>query len=371
MTLRLSLLLVSVSRAAHGFGVTTTTSRYATRYVAPATTRRLQSSATAATETEQSTNIIDGKTVAMDIRSELRQRLSQLASVSNSTAAPIIPGLAVILVGSRRDSQTYVNMKKKACADVGIASYGYDYEESVTQAEILSKVQELNEDDNVHGILIQLPLPPHLDERLLLNTVHPDKDVDGLHPENIAKLAMQQERQQMWDYDNALDRLPFSVPCTPLGCVELLDRYNITMAGKHVVMVGRSNMVGLPLSMLMLHRRASVTIVHSQSQNIEALVSQGDIVVVAVGKAHLVTASWLKEGAVVVDVGINSIDLSPAEQQARNTKRNYRLVGDVDFDAVESKCSMITPVPGGVGPMTIAMLLRNTVNACLRARGQL
>mmetsp|Transcript_9558 Transcript_9558/g.22468 ORF Transcript_9558/g.22468 Transcript_9558/m.22468 type:complete len:287 (-) Transcript_9558:367-1227(-) len=275
------------------------------------------------------------------------------------------PGLAVILVGSRRDSQTYVRMKKKACNEVGISSFGYDYAETVTEEELLSKISELNARDDVHGILVQLPLPTHLDEHTILEHVAPEKDVDGLHSANVASLAMQGthgDRSEDW---SDLSNLPFTVPCTPLGCLELLDRSDVDIAGKHAVVIGRSNLVGLPVSLLLLHREATVTIVHAGTQRIEEHVSQGDIVISAAGKAHLVQPNWLKEGAVVVDVGINSIDLPPEE--VKEGGKAYKLVGDVDFDAVQDKCSKITPVPGGVGPMTIAMLLRNTLSACKRS----
>jgi 5,10-methylene-tetrahydrofolate dehydrogenase/methenyl tetrahydrofolate cyclohydrolase len=311
--------------------------------------------------------LIDGKAIAKQIRQELKEQVAAMAP-------SIQPGLAVILVGSRRDSQTYVNMKTKACAQVGIASFGYDYDESVMQEELLAKIEELNNDDKVHGILVQLPLPSHINEKIVLNAVSPDKDVDGLHPENVAKLATQdthraksvssEESSSSWSYDD-LSSLPFSVPCTPLGCLELLDRSGVDIAGKHAVVVGRSDLVGLPLSFLLLHRDATVTVVHSKSKSIESIVSQADIVIAAVGKAGLIKGDWIKEGAVVIDVGINSVDLPPEEVQ--EGKKPYKLVGDCDFESCSQKASKITPVPGGVGPMTIAMLLRNTVNACQRS----
>lgn len=275
------------------------------------------------------------------------------------------PGLAVILVGSRRDSQTYVNMKKKACAGVGIASFGYDYDETVSQEDLLAKIKELNERKDVHGILVQLPLPAHVDEKVILDSIDPEKDVDGLHPDNVSKLALQGTHGNKQGYWEDLSNIPFSVPCTPLGCLELLDRSGVEISGKRAVVIGRSNLVGLPVSFLLLHRNATVTIVHSRTQNIEDEVARADIVIAAVGRANLVKASWLKEGAVVIDVGINSVDLPP--DQVVEGKKPYKLVGDVDFDDAVGKCSKITPVPGGVGPMTIAMLLRNTVNSCKRA----
>ena len=313
--------------------------------------------------------VIDGKRIAADIRSEIQQVVHTMKQQEPQQ----VPGLAVVLVGSRRDSQTYVNMKKKACEEVGIQSFGYDYDASVSQEELLNKIIELNEQDDIHGILVQLPLPSHIDEETILNAIDPEKDVDGLHPYNVAKLASQGTHNSktgsgddvdIWSKGN-LDRIPFSVPCTPLGCIELLDRSDVDIKGKHAVVIGRSNLVGLPISFLLLHRDATVTIVHSKTTNIEQEVSKGDIVIAAVGRAHLVKDSWIKGGAVVIDVGINSVDIPPNERK-EGSKKTYKLVGDVDYDSVSSKCSKITPVPGGVGPMTIAMLLRNTLNACRR-----
>eukprot|EP00980_Cylindrotheca_fusiformis_P004514 scaffold961_cov122-Cylindrotheca_fusiformis.AAC.22 len=307
-----------------------------------------------------SSRIIDGKSIAADIRNELKEEICQMNEQGQPT-----PGLAVILVGSRRDSQTYVNMKKRACRQVGITSFGYDYDENVTQAELMAKISELNARDDVHGILVQLPLPLHLDEHAILEHLSPKKDVDGLHSVNVANLAMQSTHGNRADHWTDLANLPFAVPCTPLGCLELLDRSNVDVAGKNAVVIGRSNLVGLPISLLLLHREATVTIVHSGTKDIEQHVSRGDIVVSAAGQAHLVQPNWLKEGAVVVDVGMNSVDLRPDEVVEGG--KTYKLVGDVDFDAVVGKCSKITPVPGGVGPMTIAMLMRNTISACKRS----
>lgn len=303
--------------------------------------------------------IIDGKAIAADIRQEIKNEISQMSAAGHS-----IPGLAVILVGARRDSQTYVNMKKKACAEVGIKSFGYDFDETVTQDELLAKIEELNSRDDIHGILLQLPVPKHLNEKALLDALSPAKDVDGLHPENVARLATQGTHGDKSDWKK-LDSIPFSVPCTPLGCIELLDRSGVEIEGKKAVVIGRSNLVGMPVSFLLLHRNATVTIVHSRTQSIEDEVSKADIVIAAVGKALLVKDSWLKDGAVVIDVGINSIELPP--ELVPEGKKPYKLVGDVDFESAVDKCSKITPVPGGVGPMTIAMLLRNTVNACKRS----
>jgi 5,10-methylene-tetrahydrofolate dehydrogenase/methenyl tetrahydrofolate cyclohydrolase len=318
------------------------------------------SSTTTAAATIPPEKIIDGKAIAAAIRQELKVEIDD-----RKTSGLTVPGLAVILVGSRRDSQTYVSMKKKACREVGIASFGYDFPADVSEGTLLQTVRDLNGRDDVHGILIQLPLPDHIDEDKVLEAVDPEKDVDGLHPQNVARLALTGTHGGKQGYWERLSSIPFSVPCTPLGCLELLDRSGVVIEGKKAVVIGRSNLVGLPVSFLLLHRNATVTIVHSRTQNIEDEVSKGDIVIAAVGKAHLVNDTWLKDGAVVIDVGINSIELPP--EQVPEGKRPYRLVGDVDYDVAASKCSKITPVPGGVGPMTIAMLLRNTLNAAKRA----
>ncbi len=298
---------------------------------------------------------IDGKAIAAAIQDEMKRDVEAMSKTYDVT-----PGLAVILVGQRRDSQTYVNMKKKACAQVGIASFGFDYSDQVTQDEILQKIEELNQDPLVHGILIQLPLPRHLHEPTVLHAIAPAKDVDGLHPLNAASLAaMATHATDIHLNWNDLNSIPFPIACTPQGCIELLDRSGVEIQGKHAVVVGRSNLVGLPLSLLLLHRNATVTIVHSKTRDAPSVVKQADIVVAAVGRANLITSEWLKPGCVVVDVGINSVDVP-------DSKKGYKLVGDVDFTSAQQVCSKITPVPGGVGPMTIAMLLRNTLNACKR-----
>lgn len=291
---------------------------------------------------------IDGKQIAQDIRAEIKTAVEARAAADQT-----IPGLAVILVGSRRDSQTYVNMKKKACASAGIASTGYDFDETVTQEELLETVRKLNADASIHGILIQLPLPQHLDQDVILRAVDPAKDVDGLHPVNVAALQL---------YSGEAKEAPFSIPCTPLGCLELLDRSDVELKGADCVVLGRSQLVGLPMARLLLGRDATVTVCHSKTKNLPETVARADVVVAAVGKAELVKGDWLKDGATVIDVGINSVDIVPVKEGGKN----YKLVGDVDFASAETKCSKITPVPGGVGPMTIAMLLRNTLRSCER-----
>jgi 5,10-methylene-tetrahydrofolate dehydrogenase/methenyl tetrahydrofolate cyclohydrolase len=295
---------------------------------------------------------IDGKAIAATIRGELKERVSSLRSP---------PGLAVILVGARRDSQTYVRMKKKACEEVGIQSFGFDYPDTVTEDELLQKIAELNSDDKVHGILVQLPLPKHINEDSIIEAVHPTKDVDGLHPRNNAALCSTGTHVGAEKIDwTDLSSVPFHIPCTPQGCIELLDRSGVELKGKNAVVIGRSNLVGLPVAMLLMHRDATVTIVHSKTTDAPGVVGRADVVVAAVGRAEMVKKEWIKEGAVVIDVGINSVDDASA-------KRGYRLVGDVDYAGCKEVASKITPVPGGVGPMTIAMLLRNTVNSCVRS----
>jgi 5,10-methylene-tetrahydrofolate dehydrogenase/methenyl tetrahydrofolate cyclohydrolase len=287
---------------------------------------------------------IDGKGIAATIREEIKERVAALQEKAGGKA----PGLAVVLVGSRRDSQTYVNMKKKACAAAGIASTGYDFEDTVTEEELLATVDKLNKDPAVNGILIQLPLPSNLDQDKILNAVDPKKDVDGLHPVNVANLTL---------YTGSALEAPFSIPCTPLGCLVLLDKSGVELRGKSCAVIGRSHLVGIPMARLLLGRDATVTICHSKTTDIEGVVKQADVVVAAVGRAGLVKGSWIKPGAVVIDVGINSVDIVPTKPGGKT----YKLVGDVDFESAAAVASQITPVPGGVGPMTIAMLLSNTL----------
>jgi 5,10-methylene-tetrahydrofolate dehydrogenase/methenyl tetrahydrofolate cyclohydrolase len=255
------------------------------------------------------------------------------------------PGLAVVLVGSRPDSATYVRMKKRACAEAGIDDIGRDLPESASQQDVIDAVRALNADPRVDGILVQLPLPAHIDEAAVLEEIGQDRDADGLHPLNMGALVQR-------------GRLPKAVACTPKGCIELLKRHSIPMSGRQAVVLGRSNIVGVPVAHLLLNENATVTICHSRTQDVAKAVSEADIVVAAIGKPNFVKGEWLKPGAVVIDVGINSV---PDETK----KAGYRLVGDVDFDScvASGKLSAITPVPGGVGPMTIAMLLSNTVDA--------
>jgi len=298
--------------------------------------------------------LIDGNAIAAQIRVELTEKVKEIQETYGVT-----PGLAVVLVGGRTDSATYVRMKKKACTETGIASYGFDYGADVSEEELLAKIHELNADPKINGILVQLPLPPHINEHLILDSILKHKDVDGLHPLNVAQLANTKTHapgRSAWSFDS----IDFHVSCTPQGCIELLDRSGVSIEGKEAVVIGRSNMVGIPVALLLMQRNATVTIAHSRTKDIAETVRRADIVVAAVGRAEMVKGSWLKPGAVVIDVGINSVD-DPT------SKKGYKLVGDCDFNECKEVASLITPVPGGVGPMTIAMLLRNTINGTIRS----
>ncbi len=274
-------------------------------------------------------NIIDGKKISAEVKEEARQRVLALNEKGISV------GLAVVLVGDNPASKVYVNNKKKACEATGIKSFEYLLPEDTKKEELLSLIKKLNADDEVDGILVQLPLPRHLDEKEVINAISPSKDVDAFHPINVGKIMI-------GDYTFA--------PCTPAGIMELIERSGIEVEGKNCVVIGRSNIVGKPMSMLLLHKNATVTICHSRTKNLSEVTSSADILVAAVGKAKFVTADMVRDGAVVIDVGINRL-------------QNGKLCGDVDFDAVAPKCSYITPVPGGVGPMTIAILMQNTVRS--------
>ncbi|CAL4902929.1 unnamed protein product [Urochloa decumbens] len=284
--------------------------------------------------------IIDGKAIAADIRREVAAEVAALSSTHN------VPGLAVVIVGSRKDSQTYVNMKRKACAEVGIRSVDVDLPEDISETALVAEVHRLNADPAVHGILVQLPLPKHINEEKILTEISIEKDVDGFHPLNIGKLAMK-------------GREPLFVPCTPKGCMELLSRSGVTVKGKRAVVVGRSNIVGLPVSLLLLKADATVSIVHSRTPDPESIVREADVVIAAAGQAMMIKGDWIKPGAAVIDVGTNSVD-DPTR------KSGYRLVGDVDFGDVSKVAGYLTPVPGGVGPMTVGMLLKNTVDGAKR-----
>ncbi len=280
--------------------------------------------------------ILDGKKLSETIKQEIAVEVKKL---TDSSLLP--PGLAVIIVGNNPASKVYVSSKKKACAATGIYSLEVALDENITQEKLIEEINKLNNDEKINGILLQLPLPKHLDEHKALEAISPDKDVDGFHPINVGKLYI------------GLDTF---VPCTPKGIIEILKRYEVPISGKNAVVIGRSNIVGKPIAALLMKENATVTIAHSKTQNLEKLVKSADIVVAAIGKPNYVKGDWIKEGAVVVDVGINSID-DPS------SPKGYKLVGDVDYEEAEKKASFITPVPGGVGPMTIAMLLSNTLKA--------
>ncbi|MED6135943.1 Bifunctional protein FolD 2 [Stylosanthes scabra] len=285
--------------------------------------------------------VIDGKAVAQTIRSEIAEEVRALSQKYGK-----VPGLAVVIVGSRKDSQSYVGMKRKACAELGIKSFDIDLPEQVSESDLISQVHQLNANPDVHGILVQLPLPKHINEEKVLSEISLDKDVDGFHPLNIGKLAMK-------------DRDPLFLPCTPKACMELLSRSGVSIKGKRAVVVGRSNIVGLPVSLLLLKADATVTIVHSRTPQPESIIREADIVIAAAGQPMMIKGSWIKPGAAVIDVGTNAVD-DPTK------KSGYRLVGDVDFEEASKVAGWITPVPGGVGPMTVTMLLHNTLEGAKR-----
>ena len=274
--------------------------------------------------------LISGKEVSTSIRAKIKEEAQKLRDDYG-----IQPGLAVILVGNDPASQIYVRNKQKACEEVGFHAFEYRLNENSTQEELLDLIGVLNKDNKVHGILVQLPLPDHIDPQTVINTISPEKDVDAFHPINVGKIML-------GDYE--------FLPCTPAGVMELIDSTGVEISGKNCVVVGRSNIVGKPMAMLLLHRNATVTICHSRTKNLAEICAGADILVSAVGKAHFITADMVKEGAMVIDVGMNHDE-------------NGKLCGDVEFSTVEPKASYITPVPGGVGPMTITMLMKNTLRA--------
>lgn len=280
-------------------------------------------------------NIIDGKAVSARVKSEVRAETEQLK------AKGIEVGLAVVIVGNNQASRVYVNNKKKACAEVGFESFEYALPEETTQDELLALVKKLNSDSRVNGILVQLPLPAQIDENAIINAISPEKDVDAFHPQNVGHIMI-------GDYA--------FLPCTPAGVMELIAETGIDVCGKNCVVIGRSNIVGKPMAMLLLHKNGTVTMTHSRTKDLPSITSQADILVAAVGKAGFVTADMIKQGAVVIDVGMN-----------RNA--DGKLCGDVDFEGCKDKAGYITPVPGGVGPMTIAMLMKNTLTAAKLANG--
>lgn len=280
--------------------------------------------------------IIDGKRIADEIQQEIKEKIQEL------TSRP--PCLAVVLVGTHPPSQIYVNRKTQACETVGIISKKYVFPEMISEEELLNKVRELNENPNIDGILVQLPLPPHINPTRITHYIAPHKDVDGFNPYNVGKVLI-------GETDGFL-------PCTPLGIKVLIDRYAIDISGRHALVIGRSNIVGKPMSALLMQGtpggNATVTVAHRYSTDLKKFCQLADIIIVAIGQPKFITADMVKDGVVIIDVGINKIDDS-------SKKSGYQIVGDVDFENVAPKCSFITPVPGGVGPMTIAMLLHNTL----------
>lgn len=274
--------------------------------------------------------IIDGKAIAAEIREEIKRDVETF-----KTRSGVVPGLAVVIVGNDPASKVYVRNKRLACEAAGMYSEVHELPEDTTREELLSLVEKLNKDEKIHGILVQLPLPKHLDDKEVINAIDPKKDVDAFHPINVGKIMI-------GDYD--------FLPCTPAGVMALLERSGIEVSGKECVVVGRSNIVGKPQAMLLLHANGTVTICHSRTKDLASVTRRADILVVAIGKADFIGGDMVKDGAVVVDVGMNR-------------RTDGKLTGDVDFASVEPKASYITPVPGGVGPMTITMLLKNTLKA--------
>ncbi|MFH1006900.1 MAG: bifunctional methylenetetrahydrofolate dehydrogenase/methenyltetrahydrofolate cyclohydrolase FolD [Candidatus Latescibacterota bacterium] len=290
--------------------------------------------------------ILDGKQVAKELRAEMKDEVASL-----SAAHGIVPGLAVVLVGDNPASVSYVTGKQKACQQVGILSREYKFDADYSQGELLALIGQLNVDPEIHGILVQLPLSKHIDEEKVLYAIDPDKDVDGFHPVNVGRLMID---------------APGFLPCTPHGVQQLLIRSGIEISGKHVVVVGRSNIVGKPVAMILLQKKAganaTVTVCHTGTKDMGYFTRQADILIVAAGRPEVITADMVREGAVVVDVGVNRIEDA--------TKKNgFRLVGDVDFEGMKDKVAAISPVPGGVGPMTITLLLFNTIQAAKRMHG--
>jgi len=283
--------------------------------------------------TGMSAQVIDGKAIAADIRREVREQTERLAAQGRRR-----PGLAVVLVGDDPASQVYVRNKRTACDECGFVSVSHDLPHSATQTELLALIERLNADDAIDGILVQVPLPDHIDERVVIEAISPEKDVDGFHPYNVGRLAL---------------RNPLMRPCTPYGVIRLLERCGISMKGMHAVIVGASNLVGRPMALELLLAGATVTVCHRFTRDLKAHVESADLLVVAVGKPRLIPGEWVKPGAVVVDVGINRMP-------------DGKLVGDIQFDAACERASWITPVPGGVGPMTVAILMKNTLESSLR-----
>ncbi len=285
--------------------------------------------------------IIDGKIIAQNLRAELKREINDLKSKYNS-----VPGLAVVQIGNVAASSVYVKAKTKSAIEVGIEVIDHHLDDKTTQEELINLIESLNKQKNVNGILVQLPLPKHMNEQVILDTIHPDKDADGFHPLNVGKLSISADNDE-----NLL------IPCTPYGCLLMLKGLGVDLKGKNAVVIGRSNIVGKPMAQLLLKESCTVTIAHSKTKNLPDLCSSADILIAAVGKPEIVKGNWIKKDAIVIDVGINRIEIE------KDGEVKTKLVGDVMFNEAELKSSAITPVPGGVGPMTIACLLRNTTIA--------
>ncbi|KAI4355949.1 hypothetical protein L6164_000005 [Bauhinia variegata] len=290
---------------------------------------------------ERTAAVLDGKLVSMEIRSRIADEVSRMKKCIGK-----VPGLAVIVVGQRRDSQIYVRNKIKACEEAGIKSFVTELPTDCAEVDVCNALLRFNKDPSIHGILVQLPLPQHLNEEKVLDILSLEKDVDGFHPLNIGNLAMR-------------GREPLFIPCTPKGCVELLIRSGVEIIGKKAVVIGRSNIVGLPTSLLLQRHHATVTIIHPLTDSPEKIASEADIVVSAAGVPNLVRGNWIKPGAVVIDVGTTPVEDPSCED-------GYRLIGDVCYEEAEKVASVVTPVPGGVGPLTVAMLLSNTLDSAKR-----
>jgi methylenetetrahydrofolate dehydrogenase (NADP+)/methenyltetrahydrofolate cyclohydrolase len=290
--------------------------------------------------------ILSGRDLADKMKQEYKKEIEQMKQQHN-----VVPGLAVVLIGDNPASLSYVKLKEKACAEVGIVSHDHKFNTDYKEEELLKLIDDLNNNNNIHGILVQLPLPDHINEEKVLYAIDPGKDVDGFHPVNVGKMMIGGS---------------CFLPCTPHGIQQLLVRNDIEIQGKHVVIIGRSNIVGKPLAMILIQKKpganATVTLCHTRTKNIREITRTADILVAAVGRPHTVTKDMVKQGAVVIDVGVKRVE-------DKTRKRGYRLVGDVDFEEVSEKASAITPVPGGVGPMTISMLLHNTIQAAKKHAG--
>ena len=285
--------------------------------------------------------IIDGKLIAQNLRADLKEEIKTLEEKYNK-----VPGLAVVQIGNVAASSVYVKAKTKSAQEVGIKVIDHHLENTTSQEDLINLINKLNNQENVNGILVQLPLPKHMNEQIILDTIHPDKDADGFHPLNVGKLSISSSNDE-----NLL------IPCTPYGCLLMLKGLNIDLKGKTAVVIGRSNIVGKPMAQLLLKESCTVTIAHSKTKNLPQLCSSADILVAAIGKPEIVKGEWIKDTAIVIDVGINRIEIK------NNGESKTKLVGDVMFSEAKLKASAITPVPGGVGPMTIACLLRNTTIA--------